>query len=146
MSSEPSTSSQRSAEETSRRVRDHLANLRTFMAWIRTSLALIGLGFVVARMGLFLRQFTSESIGAKADRHLGPGGEFTIIGIVWLIFGTALAAWSGWQYQWTRQAIEEHRFEPTWRSAWVLTALVVAGGLVVIGLVLWRVVPNAAAL
>jgi putative membrane protein len=34
-----------------------LANERTFLAWLRTSIAIIGLGFVVARFSLFLREF-----------------------------------------------------------------------------------------
>ncbi len=34
---------------------DYLAVERTFLAWIRTGLALMGLGFVVARFGLFLQ-------------------------------------------------------------------------------------------
>jgi putative membrane protein len=33
-------------------VRDYLAEERTFLAWIRTSLALMGFGFVVARFSL----------------------------------------------------------------------------------------------
>jgi len=37
-------------------LRDSLAAERTFLAWIRTGLALMGFGFVVARFGLFLRQ------------------------------------------------------------------------------------------
>ncbi len=32
----------------------HLANERTFLAWLRTCIALMGLGFVVARFSLFL--------------------------------------------------------------------------------------------
>ena len=35
---------------------DYLAAERTFLAWIRTGLALMGFGFVVARFGLFLRE------------------------------------------------------------------------------------------
>ncbi|MGA9968262.1 MAG: DUF202 domain-containing protein [Terriglobales bacterium] len=35
---------------------DYLAAERTFLAWIRTGLALMGFGFVVARFGLFLQQ------------------------------------------------------------------------------------------
>lgn len=35
----------------------HLANERTFLSWLRTSIALIGLGFIVARFGLFLREY-----------------------------------------------------------------------------------------
>ena len=38
-------------------VRDRLAAERTFLAWIRTGIALMGFGFVVARFGLFLQQF-----------------------------------------------------------------------------------------
>ena len=38
------------------RQREHQANERTFLAWLRTSLALIGFGFVIARFGLFLRE------------------------------------------------------------------------------------------
>src|ERR1700730_5913952 len=34
---------------------DYLAAERTFLAWIRTGLALMGFGFVVARFGLFLQ-------------------------------------------------------------------------------------------
>ena len=37
-------------------LRDLLAAERTFLAWIRTGLALMGFGFVVARFGLFLKQ------------------------------------------------------------------------------------------
>ena len=38
---------------------DSLASERTFLAWIRTGLALMGFGFVVARFGLFLRELAS---------------------------------------------------------------------------------------
>jgi len=34
-----------------------MANERTFLAWLRTSIGIIGLGFVVARFSLFLREF-----------------------------------------------------------------------------------------
>jgi putative membrane protein len=35
--------------------RDHLANERTFLAWVRSCIAIMALGFVVARFGLLIR-------------------------------------------------------------------------------------------
>jgi putative membrane protein len=46
MSTQPSTPS----------ISDHLAVERTYLAWIRTGLSLMGFGFVVARFGLFLQE------------------------------------------------------------------------------------------
>jgi len=44
------------APATSKKVTDHLANQRTFLAWIRTGLATLTFGFVVERFGLLLRE------------------------------------------------------------------------------------------
>ncbi len=47
-----------------------LAAERTFLAWIRTGLALMGFGFVVARFGLFLREWSAAQ---NLDHHSGHG-------------------------------------------------------------------------
>jgi len=60
-------------------LRDTLAAERTFLAWIRTGLALTGFGFVVARFGPYLREFQFE---AHPDSNLSHGMS--------LLFGTAL--------------------------------------------------------
>src|SRR5580692_4200754 len=44
--------------ENSARARDHLANERTFLAWIRTSIGVMAFGFVVEKFALFLKQIT----------------------------------------------------------------------------------------
>jgi putative membrane protein len=36
---------------------ESMANERTFLAWIRTCIALIGLGFIIAKFGLFVEEF-----------------------------------------------------------------------------------------
>jgi putative membrane protein len=46
--------------------RVYLAAERTFLAWIRTGLGLMGIGFAVSRFGLFLRQLSA------AESHLPP--------------------------------------------------------------------------
>jgi putative membrane protein len=40
--------------------RTFLAAERTYLTWIRTGLALMGVGFAVARFGLFLREFRAS--------------------------------------------------------------------------------------
>jgi putative membrane protein len=49
--------------------RVHYAAERTLLAWIRTGLALMGFGFVVARFSLFLRDLTRD----RADLTSTPG-------------------------------------------------------------------------
>src|SRR5260221_2665738 len=41
--------------------RVHFAAERTFLAWIRTGLSLMGFGFVVARFGLFLKEVSGNA-------------------------------------------------------------------------------------
>jgi putative membrane protein len=66
--------------------RVYLAAERTLLAWIRTGLALMGFGFVVARFGLFLREIASAAVGAGAAPGVPAGGR----GSLWL--GVALVA------------------------------------------------------
>lgn len=44
---------------------DHAANERTFLAWVRTSIAVTAFGFLVERFDLFL-SFTARQVGAKS--------------------------------------------------------------------------------
>jgi putative membrane protein len=58
--------------------RTYFAEERTFLAWIRTGIALMGFGFVVARFGLFLRELASlrtlpQFQGSALSVPLGTG-------------------------------------------------------------------------
>jgi len=49
--------------------RTYFASERTFLAWIRTGLGLMGVGFALARFGLFLREFHGPQ--QPATQHTG---------------------------------------------------------------------------
>jgi uncharacterized membrane protein YidH (DUF202 family) len=53
--------------------RMYLAAERTFLAWIRTGLALMGLGFIAARFGLFLRVAFGTSLPERTGVSLPVG-------------------------------------------------------------------------
>lgn len=62
---------------------------RTLLAWIRTGIALMGFGFVVARFGLFLREL------AAASTRLSPGGSnASATGVVLVAAGIAVNVWA----------------------------------------------------
>src|SRR2546422_9822628 len=73
--------------ETSKRVSDHLANERTFLAWIRTGLATITFGFVVERFGLLLRELGFKGNTTVIPYHLSSffGVSLTILGVIVMI-------------------------------------------------------------
>jgi putative membrane protein len=48
--------------------RTYFAAERTFLAWLRTGLGLMGIGFAVSRFGLFLREFQA------GEQHVAPHG------------------------------------------------------------------------
>ena len=124
------------------RTRDHLANERTFLAWVRTALGLIGLGFVLARMGLFLSQLALADVPGM--RHVGSRGvhEFLWTGVVFLILGTTLCGAAAWLYDRARIAIDSDRYEPARNAVMLMTALIIAGGLTIVILVIWQLTWN----
>lgn len=67
------------------RTRDHLANERTLLAWIRTGVTLIGLGFVVARFSYLLRTLAAEAHRAPPSQSSGG----TVLGIAMVVGGAA---------------------------------------------------------
>jgi putative membrane protein len=82
---------------------DHAANERTFLAWVRTGIAIIGLGFVIEKFNLFLltvaTSISSEALRTahlerKLERLSAPigrfgGGVLVFGGIVLIAIATA---------------------------------------------------------
>ena len=106
-------------------VRDHLANERTYLAWLRTGVGLLGLGFVVARLRLELSQLgpVAVSSGWLHGRAIGLG--FAVLGVVTILFAT-------WRYLAVRQMIVTGRFVPLGASLVALSTGALAVAILVI--------------
>lgn len=65
--------------------RTYFAEERTFLAWIRTGLGLMGVGFAVARFGLFLREMLHSGQVQMAAR--GTGYSVCMRGLGWWRWG-----------------------------------------------------------
>ncbi|HBB35972.1 MAG TPA: hypothetical protein DDZ80_30140 [Cyanobacteria bacterium UBA8803] len=118
------------------RQREHQANERTFLAWLRTSIALIGFGFALARFGLFLRQLeitvTQQPLPTSSfinSQSLGIG--LVLVGILIIIL-------SVWRYNQVFWQIERNDYQPSRLLVWVTAAIVAVLGLLSIPLLLWR--------
>jgi uncharacterized protein (DUF302 family)/uncharacterized membrane protein YidH (DUF202 family) len=73
---------------------DYLAAERTVLAWIRTGLALMGFGFVVARFGLFLQQLQTVQNTSSAKAY----GLSLWFGTALIAVGVFVNLFAGWQH------------------------------------------------
>lgn len=92
---------------------------RTLLAWLRTGLALMGFGFVVARFGLFLRE-----LAAVHQAHTSSHGWSLWIGTALVALGVVLAVCAGLEH---REIIGRlNRGEPYVAPRWSFGLLVAA--------------------
>lgn len=88
---------------------EYLANERTFLAWIRTSIAVLSLGFLVARFGLWLREmsgrFPQESTASRTGASL-------VMGVSLMVLGGVLALLAAWRYHVVNRSIAKGEVKP----------------------------------
>jgi putative membrane protein len=108
---------------------DHLANERTFLAWIRTSIALMGLGFVVVKFSLFIRQMSLAVTGHPLTAVKGSSG---VIGICLVAIGAFFALISYLRYERIKMQIINQAFCPSSKLLLGLTAGLICASLLLL--------------
>ena len=95
------------------KVRDrrvHMANERTFLAWIRTSISIMAFGFVVEKFSLFVKQL-SYYLGRESTPP--PAGYSSIIGIILVALGASIGVLAFIRYRTVERQIDEDSYAPS---------------------------------
>ncbi|BCL35234.1 YidH family protein [Nostoc sp. MS1] len=118
------------------RQREHQANERTFLAWLRTSISLIGFGFAIARFGLFLRQLSTTI--TQRETTTNPTFNSENLGIILVLCGILAIALAAWRYNQVFWQIERGDYQPNRLAVWIITAVVMTLGFLCLPLLLIR--------
>lgn len=96
-------------------LRDHLANERTFLAWIRTSLGIMAFGFVLEKFGLFTKQMSAvlEKLTSVTNIPLSTQSYSSIFGIILVAFGALICLLAFIKYQLNQKKIDEDTYRPS---------------------------------
>lgn len=98
---------------------------RTLLAWLRTGLALMGFGFVVARFGLFLRE-----LAAVREPGTAAHGWSHAVGIALVVLGIAITALAAVQHRQLLRRLDrrEGYVPPRWSLGLVVSVLFILIG------------------
>lgn len=102
------------------RTRDHLANERTYLAWMRTAIALLGFGIVIVRLRY------GAPIQSRGPVH---GWE---LGLVFCLAGLLAVVGATLHYFSVQNAIETDNYQPQRAGIVACSALVLLVGIGVI--------------
>jgi putative membrane protein len=110
------------------RARDHLANERIFLAWLRTGVATIVFGFAIGRFSIALREFMKM----QGSKSVTPGFT-TWLGIISAVGGVGLIFAGLNRYRTAKVQIDSDTFEPAGFVIDLVSGLLGLFGLVLAG-------------
>ena len=98
-----------------KRYNDHAANERTFLAWVRTAIAVMAFGFVIERFDLFLQLAAPQLAGRQFNAHVSPHGQTfaNLAGLAFIAIGVAMVVLAGLRFSKTAKDIESEQDVPS---------------------------------
>lgn len=99
---------------------DVLANERTFLAYVRTSLSFIAFGFVIARFGLFLQRLSQLTHMHSSTHYSSAFGD------IMAALGVAIGLLGGWRYAVTDGSLQSGKVRRLTPAVGYIISIVVA--------------------
>ncbi|EZQ07039.1 MULTISPECIES: YidH family protein [Acidianus] len=112
---------------------DHFANERTFLAWIRTGIALIGFGFVIAKFAIFLQLLKIETSGSQSSFHASSSVAY---GEVMILMGGMVIAYGLYNYVINERQLTKNSFQPKTASNALFAVIILIVSIVLALLIL----------
>lgn len=113
---------------------DYLANERTFLAWIRTSIAIMGFGFVIVKFVVFIRQV---SLMMGTTTAIPQNRSSAVVGIVMVVMGALMATISYFRYSQIEKKLNQNEYFPSKKLSLLVTlALLISAVFLII--YLWK--------
>lgn len=122
-------------DQKSTRIRNrsvHMANERTFLAWIRTSIGIMAFGFVVEKFALFMKQisyFLNKSGLPETQLPPTPHGYSSIFGILLVGLGAVMGLLAFIRYRKVEREIDDDTYQPSSLLVIMVTISVLAVGI-----------------
>jgi len=110
----------------------HMANERTFLAWIRTCIGIMAFGFVVEKFALFMKQisyFLGKSGLPENQTPPSVHGYSSIFGILLVGLGAIMALFAFIRYRKVEKEIDEEAYQPSSLLGILVTISVLAVGM-----------------
>lgn len=108
---------------------EHLANERTFLAWVRTSVGIMAFGFVVVKFSLFVKQL-SVVMGGEYKQH--PHGYSGAVGVFLVAVGAVTSGLAYISYRRTDKQLREGKYQHSSLMITLLTGFIFLVSLLVI--------------
>jgi len=114
---------------TDKKVSDHLANERTYLAWIRTGIGIMAFGFVVVKFSLFVKQL---SLLLNKTYVIQEKGYSSAIGIILVAVGAVTTLLAYGRYKKSERQIDSNTYQNSSLLISLLTCFIIFASVLLI--------------
>ncbi|OAT79550.1 hypothetical protein A6M21_15635 [Desulfotomaculum copahuensis] len=119
-------------------IREHLANERTFLAWIRTAVTILAFGFVIEKFSVYLRLLEWQAGVASAPAP----GTTAYLGVAFSAVAGLVVILAAARYQQTRRQIDQGIYRPSLTADMLLAAILLLVTVLVVVYLLRTALPR----